>query len=142
MISIDSSVFIHLVNFLILIWALNTILYRPIRQILIKRKDKLIGLDHDIKTCVGDAEDKTFAFDAGIRQARSHGVKEKETILKAAAEEERRIIDEIGRKNQESAAEFQIKISENVEKVKATLLSETDVFAKIIVRKILGRVVS
>ena len=37
MINIDGSLFIQIANFLVLIWILNIVVYRPIRKILIER---------------------------------------------------------------------------------------------------------
>jgi len=45
----DASVFIQIINFLFLIWVLNLIIYKPIRNILIQRKEKFSGLEADIE---------------------------------------------------------------------------------------------
>lgn len=138
----DQSVIIHIINFLFLIWVLNIILYRPIRQILIKRKEKINGLDQKIKTVLGDAEEKDLAYGKGIKDARAHGLKEKDVFLQAAAEEERDIIEQINLKNQENLAEVQARITKDAEAAKADLLKEVDMFAETISQKILGRAVS
>ena len=142
MISVDLSVFIHIINFLFLIWALNAILYRPIRQILIKRKEKVNGLDQKIKTFLNDAEQKDLAYTAGLKAARAKGLKEKDVFLQSAAEEESKIIEQINLKNQAIFAEVQVKIQKDAEAAKTALLQEVDAFAEAISRKILGRVVS
>jgi F-type H+-transporting ATPase subunit b len=138
----DKSVVIHIINFLFLIWVLNAVLYRPIRQILIKRKEKISGLDQKIKTFLNDADKKDLAYGAGLKDARAKGLKEKDVFLQAAAEEERKIIEQINLKNQESFAEVQVKIQKDVEAAMAALLQEVDTFAETISQKILGRVVS
>lgn len=138
----DLSVVIHIIDFLFLIWILNIILYKPIRQILIKRKEKFSGLGQKIKTFLNDAEQKDLAYDAGLKAARAEGLKEKEVFLLAAAEEERKIIKQINDKNQADLAEVQAKILKDAEAAKAALLQEVDTFAETISQKILGRVVS
>jgi F-type H+-transporting ATPase subunit b len=143
MISIDPTLLIiSIINFLIIIFALNLILYRPIRQILLKRKEMFDGLDQNIKASLSDAEQKDLAYGAGLKSARANGLKEKEVFLQSAAEEEKGIIDEINRKNQENLAEVQAKIAKDTEAAKASLFEEVDVFADSISRKILGRGVS
>jgi F-type H+-transporting ATPase subunit b len=137
----DLSVVIHIINFLFLIWVLNAILYKPIRQILIKRKEKIGGLDQKIKTFLNDAEQKDRAYGNGLKAARAKGLKEKEVFLQAAAEEEREIIDQINRKNQENFTEVQAKIQKDAEVAKAALMKEVDAFAETISEKILGRAV-
>jgi F-type H+-transporting ATPase subunit b len=138
----DVSVLFHIINFLFLIWVLNAILYKPIRQILIKRKEKIGGLDQKIKTFTNDAEQKDLVYNAGLKTARAEGLKEKDVFLKAATEEERKIIEQINQKNQADFAEVQAKIQKDADAAKAALLQEVDVFAETISQKILGRVVS
>ena len=38
----DASVIIQIINFLFLIWVLNLIIFKPIRNILIQRKEKFL----------------------------------------------------------------------------------------------------
>ncbi len=45
----DGSLFVQIANFLIIIWALNVILYKPIRKILIQRKEKIVSLEQNIE---------------------------------------------------------------------------------------------
>ena len=143
MISIDpKTLIISIINFLVTILALNIILYKPIRQILLKRKEMFDGLDRNIKSSLADAEEKDLAYGAGLKAARAKGLKEKETFLQAAAEEEKGILDQINRKNQEHLVEIQKKITKDVDAAKTSLLKEVDVFAESICRKILGRAVS
>ena len=89
MIQIDISLVIQIVNFLFLIWVLNVILYRPIRNILIKRDEKVKGLEQGIETCKRDTMEKEEAFADGIKEARAKGLKEKEDLIAEASEEEK-----------------------------------------------------
>ena len=138
----DLSIVIHIINFIVLIGVLNAILYRPIRQILIKRKEKINGLDQKIKTVLNDAEDKNLAYDAGLKDARAKGLKEKDALLRAAGEEEKEIIEQINLKNQKNLTEIQAKIEKDAEAAKVALLKEVDIFARTISQRILGRAVS
>ena len=89
MISVDGSLFIQIANFLILIFILNIVLYRPIRKILIDRKEKINGLEQGIDTFHKDAQDKEEAFAKGIKDARADGLAKKDELLAEAAEQER-----------------------------------------------------
>ena len=46
----DWTTAIQIANFLFLIWVLNLILYRPIRRVLLQRKDKITGLEQSIQS--------------------------------------------------------------------------------------------
>ena len=105
MVDVDASVIVQLINFLFLIFALNLVLYKPIRKILLQRKEKLDGLEAGIDALTGDAKEKDDAFAQGLKAARAKGLKEKEGLLSAAAEEERKIVDAIAEKAHAELAE-------------------------------------
>jgi len=141
MVSVDSSLLIQIVNFLFLIWALNVILYKPIRNILQKRKAFVSDLEEGIQTADGDAQEKEQAFSEGIRAARNDGVEKKKAMLEEAAQEEMAIVEKINSKAQADLAEVKAKIAEEAGAVKESLQAELDVFASAIGQKILGRAI-
>ena len=141
MVSVDSSLLIQIVNFLFLIWALNVILYKPIRNILLKRKVFVSDLEEGIKTADGDAQEKEQAFSEGIRAARTDGVEKKKAMLEEAAQEEMAIVEKINSKAQADLAEVKAKIVEEANSVRESLQAELDTFASAIGQKILGRAI-
>ena len=139
MVNIDASVIIQIVNFIFLIWALNFILYKPIRDVLLQRKEKVVGLEQGIEIFNKDAKEKDNSYALGIKEARAKGLKEKGSLLAAAADEEREIINIINKKAQANLAEVREKIAKDAESVRASLQQEVDKFADAIGQKILGR---
>ena len=137
----DGSFIIQIINFLFLIWVLNILLYKPIRKILIQRKEKIDGLELSIETSDKDALEKDEAFKAGIKEARVKGFKEKEALMQQAAEEEKTIIADIHRKAQAELAEVRGKIKKEAEVARGSLQKEVDNFASQICQKIIGRAV-
>ena len=142
MIKIDGSILIQIINFLFLVFALNVVLYKPIRNILRKRKANV----DDLNASIGDFEDqaqaKDNAYKTGIRDARVNGLKEKDRFIESAREEERVIIDDINQRAQAELAKVREKIAQEAQVVKASLEKEVDQFAGAIGEKILGRAVS
>jgi F-type H+-transporting ATPase subunit b len=141
MINIDGSVIIQIINFLFLIWVLNLVLFRPIRNVLIKRKEKIQGLEGNIESLNRDCEEKNEAFAAGIKNARVSGQGQKEAMIAEATEEEKKIIQEINQKALEQLTEIREKISRETGTVKSALQQEVDDFAKQISQKLLGRAI-
>ena len=139
MVSLDGSLFIQIVNFIFLIFVLNIILYKPIRKVLIQRKEKITGLEQRIDTVGKDIKEKDDAFSQGIKEARANGLKEKGGLLQEGADEEREIIEKINKKAQANLAEIRAKIAKDVESVSESLRQELDSFANAIGQKILGR---
>ena len=137
----DGSVVIQIVNFLFVIWVLNVLLYRPIRKILIQRKEKLDGLELAIETSNNNVKEKDEAFAAGLKEARTRGFKEKDALLQQAADAEKSIIADINRKAQEELAQIREQIKKDAEVARESLQAEIDEFANQISQKILGRAV-
>ena len=141
MISIDGSIIIQIVNFIFLIWVLNIILYKPIRNVLLQRKERVADFEQSIEASRRDVEEKDEAFSLGIKEAKAKGLKEKEGLLQIATEEERKIIEKINEKAQADIANVRVKIAEDAESARKSLQQEIDTFADAIAQKILGRAV-
>lgn len=137
----DGSFLIQIINFIFIIWVLNLLLYKPIRNMLIQRKNKVSGLELSIETAINDAREKDNAFAAGIKEARARGLKEKDVLLQQSADEEKRIIVEINRKAVLELSETHAKIAADSQAVREVLRKEIDDFANQISQKILGRAV-
>ena len=137
----DGSAIIQIVNFLFLIWVLNVLLYRPIRKILTQRKEKVSGLEHAIEASNNDVREKDDAFAAGIKDARTRGINEKDALLQQAADEEKSILDDINRKAQAELTQIREQIKKDAEVARERLQTEIDDFANQISQKILGRAV-
>jgi F-type H+-transporting ATPase subunit b len=137
----DWSVIIQIANFLFLIFALNLLLYRPIRRILKERRDKFKAMESAIEGAARGAQEKENAVAQAIREARAKGLKEKEALVQQAEEEERRLIESINSKAQTELEEIRRKIAGDAEEARRSLQPQVEVFAKQISQKILGRAV-
>ena len=140
MVSVDGSIVLQIANFLLLIWILNMVLYKPIRKILLERKEKMVGMQSDIDGSAQQVQSKEDAYVEGVRQARAAGQKEKEALMQAAADEEKAIIGKINEAAQSELKDVREKITQEMGTVKAALEDEIDAFSDAIGQKILGRV--
>ncbi len=140
MVSLDASLVVQIANFLLLLWIMNMVAYKPIRKVLLARKQKMTGLQADIEGSAEAVKLKTDAYADGVRQARAAGQKEKEALMQAAADEEKEIIGKINASAQAELKSVKEKIASEVGSVKAALEEEIDAFADAIEQKILGRV--
>ena len=141
MINVDKSVIIQIINFLFIIWAMNIVLYKPIRKILIERKEKINGLEQRIDNMNKSVQEKEDSYALGIKNARSKGQKEKEGLLAVAQSEEQKLIEKINKKAQEDLAQMRGKIVKDTEDVRKLLLNEVDACTDAVCQKILGRAV-
>ncbi len=139
MVDINWTVIPQIINFLILIFALNMVCFKPIRKVLLDRKAKVDGLTDNIASATTMSDEKDKAFSQGVREARAKGQKEKEALLNEASEEEKVIVGKIMDKAREDMATVKEQITKETDEVKAALEKEVDAFADAITQKILGR---
>ena len=142
MISIDYSLFIQIVNFIVLIFILNAIFYKPIRKILVERKMKIQGYKEGIQGLHDDAAESEQAFQTKIGEAKTRGFEEKTALIQAGQDEEKRIIDELNEKAQADLEAVRAQIAKDAEDARQSLKGEAQAFSAAIAQKILGRAVS
>jgi F-type H+-transporting ATPase subunit b len=135
----DGSTLIQLINFLVLLWILNLVFFKPIRGVLIQRKEKITGLEEGVEQLAKGVVEKDNAFENGLKEARAKGLKEKEAFIEEASGEEKKIIEEINKKAQAQLAEIKTQVAEETEKARVELEKDIENYAKGIGEKILGR---
>ena len=141
MVEINASLFIQIANFLVLIWALNKFLFKPIRLVLSQRKNRISGLEEGIKQSEQDMINKDQALKMGLKEAREKGVKGKDAFENEARLEEMKLIERINEKARADLADIRSKVAKETQSARLSLQKEIDSFADEIIRKILGRVV-
>jgi F-type H+-transporting ATPase subunit b len=141
MINIDGSLFIQIINFLFLIWVLNLLLYKPIRNIILQRKDKVSGMEQDVEQAEVKAQEQNAAFADGIKDARVKGLEAKKAMMLEGEEEEKKIFSKINEKAQADLIKIKEQIAEQTKAAETALLKDVDNFADAISEKILGRTV-
>ena len=139
MISVDFSILIQVINFLFLIWILNIVLYKPIRKIILERKEKIDNLKNSVLSSVEQTKEHKKSVEVGIKEARAEGLKAKEIFINEATAEEKAIISRISDRAREDLEKIKEKIAKETSTVRETLKKEIDVFAKQIGEKVLGR---
>jgi F-type H+-transporting ATPase subunit b len=129
-------------NFILLIFILNAILYKPIRNSLIERKKKIQGAEEAIEGAKRSADEAGQTFKTKMGDAKMKGHQEKEALKQAGQEEEKRLLDEINQKAQAELEAVRAQIAKDAEKARDKLKGEMKAFSAGIAEKILGRAVS
>ena len=135
----DISFVYQMINFLILLFILNTVLYKPIRNVILERKAKVDGLEKGVEKASGDLDSQKDAYKNGLKQARSEGLRKKEGFIEEATAEEKEIIDQINKKAQANFAAIKAQVAEETGQARNALEAEVEAYAKAIGEKILGR---
>jgi F-type H+-transporting ATPase subunit b len=135
----DISLVYQMINFLVLLFVLNLVLYKPIRNVLLERKAKIEGMQIGAEKAASDLVAGEDAYKDGLKQARSEGLKEKETFIEEASKEEKEIIDRINKKAQANLAQIKTQVADETAQARKVLEDEVEAYAKAIGEKILGR---
>jgi F-type H+-transporting ATPase subunit b len=135
----DISLVYQMINFLVLLFMLNLVLYKPIRKVLLERKAKVESLEDGVERASADLDSQKDSYKSGLKEARSKGLKEKETFVAAASKEELEIIDQINKKAQANFAQIKEQVASETEQARKALEGEVEAYAKAIGEKILGR---
>lgn len=139
MISLDWTLILQFVNFVVLLVVLNKLLYRPLLGILEQRRQAIDGSHEKAKSLQGEIDEKMARYQAQLTEAKAAASQERNTVRQAAVAEETKIL---GEAQQKAAARLQtIKNQVAAEATDAgkTLKAEAEGLAGQIATKILGR---
>jgi F-type H+-transporting ATPase subunit b len=135
----DLSLIIQMINFLVLLFVLNLVLYRPIRNVLLERKAKVDGLKDGVENISTDIVKQETSYKDGLKKTRSEGLKKKEAFVEEASQEEKEIIDKINKKAQANLADIKKQVSDETDQARQALEKEVEAYANTIGEKILRR---
>ena len=140
-ISPDFSLVFILFLFLVLVFVLNRILFRPIGRVLDERNTLTEGAANEARAARRTYEQRLAEYEATIRQARAESYKRAEKQRAAAVEERRRLIDEAKLDAHNQIERAKDGIQQQVSSARATLETESRQIAERISRTVLGRTV-
>jgi F-type H+-transporting ATPase subunit b len=135
----DWTLFLQLANFLFLLFILNIILYRPVRQILGKRKAEVDGLQLSVSELEGNANRFAGDLEEGMAKARKAGYQEKEGLKNQGLEEEKKLLKEAASASGERMGQARTEMEQKLLGARGTLEKELSVFSRELAEKILGR---
>ncbi len=129
----------QIANFLLLLFILNIIVYRPIRKILGRRGDEVISFQEKIEEFQNRSEKGAKALEENMAGARNQGFKEKENLKSAGLEEEKVTLQEAISAAEEKIGKAKGEIDQNTAQARQSLEEEVRAFSRELAEKILGR---
>jgi F-type H+-transporting ATPase subunit b len=139
MIMPDYTLFLQLANFLFLLFILNILLYRPVRQILGKRKAEVDGLQNSVSELEGNANRFAGELEESMAKARKTGHQEKESLKNQGLEEEKALLKEAASASGERMGQARAEMGKKLLEARGALEKELSLFSKELAEKILGR---
>ena len=139
MVSLDYSLGIQIINFILLIFILNLLLYKPILGLIEKRKKQFEESETEIKRLQTTVEEKMAAYEEKLRQAKTAAIEQKNEIIRQGAEEARVVTDAVRAEVPGMMEQFQTKMAVEIDAAKKVLADDSRQLSVEIAEKILGR---
>ena len=139
MVSLDYSLGIQIINFLLLIFILNLLLYKPILGLIEKRKKQFEESETEIKRLQTTVEEKMTAYEEKLRQAKAAAIEQKNEIIRQGAEEARAVTDAVRAEIPGMMERFQTKMAVEIDAANKILADHSRQLSVEIAEKILGR---
>lgn len=139
MVSLDYSLGIQIINFLLLIFILNLLLYKPILGLIEKRKKQFEESETEIKRLQTTVEEKMTAYEEKLRQAKTAAIEQKNEIIRQGAEEARSVTDAVRAEIPGMMERFQTKMAVEIDAANKILADHSRQLSVEIAEKILGR---
>jgi len=139
MLEINNTLIIQIINFLVLLFLLNIILYKPIRKILGQRQEEMSASEGTI----ADLTDRSSRLNEELEQnttaARKDGFKEKEDSKNEGRVEETKMVQNAVESVGEKVTKSREDTERNMAGLRQSLEKEVFLFSQELAEKVLGR---
>ena len=142
MIQIDWSVGAQLVTFLVLVFLLNMVLFRPIREALKARQARMDAQKSDIDFMETTGQGVDRETKDKLAAARREGTEARESLKQKGSEAEAALLEGIKREVDQEWSQVEGRIKSEVAQARKSLQTQTQSFAQLLATKILGRELS
>jgi len=142
LIELNWTFFVQIFNFLLLMFILNKILYKPILKVLDERDARIVGGQEKAKKLLEESQSILKSYNDKLYSAKIDAMTVKNTSRKQAVDQANMIIEDARRNAETIVLNVQKEMAEEIERVKKELEPELGVMAGTIAQQILGRKVA
>lgn len=139
MVELNITIVYQMINFLVLIFILNLMLYKPILSIIEKRQKNFEDSENEIKRLNETIENKMAAYEDKVRQAKLKAVEEKGEIVKEGTDKAKEIIEAVRSEVPGMMDGFRAKLDAEVGTARNFLNGKSKELSIEIAEKVLGR---
>ncbi len=142
MIEINQSLVIQIVNFIIFLWILNYLIFKPIVRVLNERRERIQGTSEKARLMEAEIQKKLEEYEAKIQAAKGQAANEKERVRRQGEDVAKEIVE---RARTEMARDIPIirkQIASEAERVRGELEQRAQEMAREIACRVLGREIS
>jgi F-type H+-transporting ATPase subunit b len=142
MIDIDWTLFAQLINFLLLVFLLNLVLFRPIRKALQDRQARLAQEEAAASQLELESQGLSAEIKEKLAAARRDGAGQREALKQEGSQAEAALLEEVKKQADLEWAQVEKKIKADMAKARESLKKQAQGFAQLLAAKVLGRELS
>ncbi|MDD2318774.1 MAG: ATP synthase F0 subunit B [Geobacteraceae bacterium] len=142
MINIDIVLLFQAVNFLVLMFLLNILLYKPIRKVLADRKAEIAASKEKTVSVDAEVRQKMEQYEQKLRDVKAEATEERNLMLREARQQEAVVLEAARREAADGLAGIQEAIRKEAAEAELLLQSQADALSRRICEKVLGRSLS
>ncbi|UCE83290.1 MAG: ATPase [Deltaproteobacteria bacterium] len=139
MINLDITLIIQMINFLILLFVLNLILFRPIRKIIKERNQIIDDFNTDITSMTDQAQESMDQFEQKILEAKKDGMAKIQAMKEEGEEAEVQLISATNQEVQAKVEEARKRVGSEIQGARDQLQAQVQAFSVAVTEKILER---
>jgi F-type H+-transporting ATPase subunit b len=142
MIEINLTIVIQVLQFLILMFILNRLLFKPISQVMAERKAKINAWEEKTQNLQDSARVKLEKYENQLREERAQAQERQEQLTKELKKKEEENLRTVSEEAAGLVASAQRVIVEETERLRLELRQQAVELSQILAEKVLGRKVS
>lgn len=139
MIDLNHTILYQMANFIVLIFILNALLYKPVLGIIEKRKKMLDESREEVTGLQKTAEQKMAEYEEKVRQAKMEAMGKKGDFLKEGTDKAKEIIDAVRGTIPQMMEQFNERMNKEITDARAVLQNQSQQLSVEIAEKVLGR---
>jgi len=139
MINPDITLIIQMINFLILLFILNLILFRPIRNVIKKRDQIIQNFNSDITSLTDEAQDSMERFEQKVLETKKEGMAQVNKMKGEGEQAEADLISATNTEVQAKIEEARKTVASDIQAARTQLQAQVQAFSVAVTEKVLGR---
>ncbi len=125
--------------YLVLLFLLNLLLYRPLRAVMQERRQTIDGSKERAKSLEADIQDKMARYEEKLQEARTAGAAERAQLKAEANKKEQELLSEAREDATAQLTKIREQVGAEADTARTQLQDESRAHAEMIAAKVLGR---
>lgn len=138
MLELNKWFFVLLLNFLVLIYVLNIILFKPLVKLFTDRENTIKGALDAAKEMSQKKEDSMAAMNRELKEAVGKSNEIFESSRKEGQQRQKEILEDAGKRAQDLIGKARAELKTDAENARQKLSADVEKFSEEIVRKLVG----